>query len=260
MDEFLVAIISGVTLLCYTFFMYIIFDFKYKIYVRWTLAGILVLWLLISFWKRKINRSKLTKMGIDAESYMYYQKYTSWWNKVTFVLSYLIQDYVYEVKSRNKAYNFSKGMFRFDDSLGEYYIDWRLGWYDYLRMNILKNRLSLHKLRIFSLEKCNQMLLGALPEQKEFYKQVKEACQEKVNTLSKKNSVGMGTFSQVENFNKLYYMIRKNLCKMEQSRKFMKDNMDAYHLALKKKDKRKDDVREIKNLYIDLDKKDQNRM
>lgn len=186
---------------------------------------------------------------------MYYEKYTSFGNKFSYVLTYLLQDFVYEVKKRNKSYNFSKGMFRFDDSLGEYYIDCRIGWYSYFKINILKNRLSLHKLRIFSLSKCNEMLLSVFPEQAELYKQVKEEMQAKVNDFPIGKKLGYIHVNEVEGALDLYSDIRLNLLETEISRKFMKDNMEVYHGYLKKQEKRRDDVREIKNLYIELDKK-----
>lgn len=257
MDEFLVAIMSGIALLSYTIITWLLFDFKWKEYVRWALLVLIVVWVFAYLWKRRSDKKRLTRMGIDAENYVYYHKYTSFGNKFSYVLTYMIQDFIYEVKKRNKAYNFSKGMFRFDDSLGEYYIDCRIGWYAYIRYNILKNRLSLHKLRIFSLGKCNQMLLEVLPEQADLYKQVMSDFQNKVNEFPKGKKLGLVHLNEVEGSNGLHPLIRKNVYEMEVSRKFMQDNMDAYHTFLKKQEKRKDDVREIKNLYIDLDKKNE---
>ena len=50
-------------------------------------------------------------------------------------------------------------------------------------------------------------------------------------------------------------MILKNLVEMEKSRRFMKENTDIYHTMLQKAEKRKDDIREIKNFSVDLSEK-----
>ena len=255
MDEFLVAIMSAIVIVCYNIITKLLFSSEYQVYFRWGLfiliAGLIVAYLL----KRRWEKRHLIRMGIDAENYMYYEKYTSFGNKISYVVTYLLQDFVYEVKKRNKSYNFSKGMFRFDDSLGEYYIDCRIGWYAYFRINILKNRLSLHKLRIYSLTKCNDMLLNVFPEQAELYKQVKEEVQNNIDAFPAGKKLGYIHVDGAADALGLCPEIRRNLLEMEISRKFMKDNMDVYHEYLKKQDKRKDDVREIKNLYIDLNKK-----
>ena len=255
MDEFLVAIMSAIALLCYTILGKLLFESQYQEYFRWGFLILIVILIAAYLLKRKLEKRKLAKLGVDAENYMYYEKYTSFGNKFSYVLTYLLQDFVYEVKKRNKSYNFSKGMFRFDDSLGEYYIDCRIGWYSYFKINILKNRLSLHKLRIFSLSKCNEMLLSVFPEQAELYKQVKEEMQAKVNDFPIGKKLGYIHVNEVEGALDLYSDIRLNLLETEISRKFMKDNMEVYHGYLKKQEKRRDDVREIKNLYIELDKK-----
>lgn len=255
MDEFLVALMSGAALICYTILSKLLFESQYQVYFRWGLFLLIAILIIAYVFKRRLDKKRFTKLGIDAENYMYYEKYTSFGNKLSYVVTYLLQDFVYEVKKRNKSYNFSKGMFRFDDSLGEYYIDCRIGWYAYFKINILKNRLSLHKLRIFSLTKCNEMLLSVFPEQAELYKQIKEEMQNKVDEFPVGKKLGYIHVNEVTDAMSLYQDIRWNLLEMEISRKFMRDNMDVYHEYLKKQDKRKDDVREIKNLYIDINKK-----
>ena len=254
MDEFLVAIMSAVALLCYTLLGKLLFESQYQEYFRWGLFILIIVLILSYILKRIWDKHRLTKMGVDAENYMFYEKYTSFGNKFSYILTYLLQDFVYEVKKRNKSYNFSKGMFRFDDSLGEYYIDCRIGWYSYFKINILKNRLSLHKLRIFSLTKCNEMLLSAFPEQAELYKQVKAEVQSKVDGFPAEKKLGYIHVNEAADAMKLNPDIRLNLLEMEISRKFMRDNIDIYHGYLKKQEKRKDDVREIKNLHINIDK------
>lgn len=255
MDEFLVAIMSGVALLTYTFLTYLFTQSPIKVPARWavliTIAVLLVCYLL----KRYHDKRKWTKMGLDAETYMFYQKYTSFGNKISYVFTYMLQEFVYVVKRNNKEYNFSKGLFRYDDSLGEYYVDCRLAWYSYFKSNLLKNRLSLHKLRIFSFEKCNQMILELYSDQKETYKKVKKEVEEANNEIPFYISRKKSTVYRTEGAKELHPMILKNLVEMEKSRRFMKENTDIYHTMLQKAEKRKDDIREIKNFSVDLSEK-----
>lgn len=255
MDEFLVAIMSAAALLCYSLLGKLLFESQYQVYFRWGLFLLIAILVAAYLLGRIYEKRHLKKIGVDAENYMYYEKYTSLGNKIAYVVTYLLQDFIYEVKKRNKSYNFSKGMFRFDDSLGEYYIDCRIGWYAYFKINMLKNRLSLHKLRIFSLNKCNEMLLAAFPEQADLYKQVKAEVQQKIDAYPVGKKLGYIHVNEAKDAMQLYPGLRLNLLEMEISRKFMRDNVDVYHAYLKKQEKRKDDVREIKNLYIELDKK-----
>lgn len=143
-------------------------------------------------------------------------------------------------------------MFRYDDSLGEYYVDCRLAWYAYIRKNLLKNRLSLNKLRIFSLTKCNKMILDVYPDQKEDYEAVKKAWEEQVNELPVKKKPKKRTLKSLEGAARLDQLLISNLYEMEVSRKFMMDNKNNYQDMVQKADKRKDDVREIKNFQVDL--------
>lgn len=252
MDEFLVAIMTGIAFLLYTSFTYFIFRSKWKITIRWALLLLLVVVVILHLMKKRLIRRRLRKMEIDEESYLFYNKYTSLRNKISFIVTYLIQDYVYEVKRNNKSYNFSKGLFRYEEGLGEYYIDYRLTWYDYIRLNLMKNRLSLHKLRIFSLNKCNKMILERFPEQQETYKAVRENWTEIVNGLTKKQKPKKGALKKIEGAKSLDKLLIKNLYQMEVSRSFLMKHKKDYEIMMKKMDKRKEDVREVKNFYVDL--------
>lgn len=259
MDEFLVAIMSGIALVAYTIITYLLFRWKWKMYVRWIVLVFILLLIVFHYSRKRIIKNRLKRMGIDEESYLFYSKYTSFANRFSFVFTYLLQDFIYEVKKTNKAYNFSKGMFRYDDSLGEYYVDCRLAWYSYYKMNFLKNRLSLHKLRIFSLNKCNKMLLDKFEEQQETYESVKKVWEEKVNELPTGKKPKKAMLRTIEGAKEIHKLIFRNLYEMEVSRKFMMDNRERYLMMIKKSDKRKDDIREIKNFYVDLKEQERDR-
>lgn len=258
MDEFLVAIMSGCAFLAYTLLINFFTKSSHSSQVGWIIIGGIALLIVLYLFKRAWDKRQWRKKGLDPESYMFYQKYTSTGNKISYIFTYLLQDFVYVVKKTNKSYNFSKGLFRYDDSLGEYYIDCRIVWYSYIRFNILKNRLSLHKLNIFSLEKCNQMILALYPEQAELYKRVKEIWIENNNQVPLTSKISRKSMYEIEGAMDLDRLIRLNLFDMEQSRRFMMVNTPRYHTMIQKTEKRKDDSREIKNFVVDMN--DSNRM
>jgi hypothetical protein len=82
-----------------------------------------------------------------------------------------------------------------------------------------------------------------------------EELQAKVDEFPAEKKLGYIHVNEVSGAMELHPDVRLNLLEMEISRKFMRDNMDIYHGYLKKQEKRKEDVREIKNLYIDVTKK-----
>lgn len=258
MDEFLVAIMSGCAFLAYTLLINFFTKSSHSSQVGWIVIGGIALLIVLYLFKRGWDKRQWRKKGLDPESYMFYQKYTSTGNKISYVFTYLLQDFIYVVKKTNKSYNFSKGLFRYDDSLGEYYIDCRIVWYSYIRFNLLKNRLSLHKLNIFSMEKCNQMLLALYPEQEELYKKVKAGLIEINNQVPLTSRISPSAMYQIEGAMDLDRLIRLNLVKMEESRRFMMVNTPRYHTMIQKTEKRKDDSREIKNFVVDMN--DSNRM
>lgn len=259
LDEFLVAIMSGIALVLYTLITFFLFRWKWKIYARWAVLIVILLLMVIHYIKKSITKKHLKKMGLDEETYLFYSKYTSLSNRISFVFTYLLQDFIYEVKKTNKSYNFSKGLFRYDDSLGEYYVDCRIAWYSYYKANLLKNRLSLNKLKIFSLGKCNKMLLAQFEDQQESYDTIRKEWEQKVNELSDGKKPKKKMLKNIEGAKELHKLIFNNLYEMEVSRKFMMDNKERYLTMIKKSDKRKDDVREIKNFYVDLNEKERDR-
>ena len=82
MDEFLVAIMSAVALLCYTILGKLLFESQYQLYFRWGLFILIVVLIISYILQRRWDKYRMTKLGVDAENYMYYEKYTSFGNKL----------------------------------------------------------------------------------------------------------------------------------------------------------------------------------
>lgn len=105
------------------------------------------------------------------------------------------------------------------------------------------------------MEKCNQMLLALYPEQEELYKKVKAGLIEINNQVPLTSRISPSAMYQIEGAMDLDRLIRLNLVKMEESRRFMMVNTPRYHTMIQKTEKRKDDSREIKNFVVDMNEK-----
>lgn len=72
-----------------------------------------------------------------------------------------------------RNYNFCKGLDVYDGGVSEYYIKFRNTWYRYLKLTMIRHRISLKKLQAFSCDMKNEMIIAALntPEEKEMHHQ-----------------------------------------------------------------------------------------
>lgn len=96
------------------------------------------------------------------------------------------------------------------------------------------------------------MILDVYADQKEDYEAVKKAWEEQVNELPANKKPKKRALKKIEGAARLDKLLIANLYEMEVSRKFMMDNKERYQTMVSKSEKRKDDVREIKNFQIDL--------
>ena len=112
MDEFLVAIMSAIAFLCYGFLTRLLFESEYQVYFRWGLLILIVVLIVAYLLKRRWDKYRLTKLGVDAENYMYYEKYTSFGNKFSYILiiklnrliNFELEDFKKQVKDAISKY------------------------------------------------------------------------------------------------------------------------------------------------------------
>ena len=65
-----------------------------------------------------------------------------------------------------RNFNFCKGLDVYDGGVSEYYIKFRNTWYRYLKLTLMRHRISLKKLQAFSCDMKNEMIIAALETNK----------------------------------------------------------------------------------------------
>lgn len=116
-----------------------------------------------------IKFKNIKKLNVDFDDYLYYDKYTSPLYRAGYFISYLVQNILFDYTYMKRNYNFCKGLDVYDGGVSEYYIKFRNTWYRYLKLTMIRHRISLKKLQAFSCDMKNEMIIAALntPEEKE---------------------------------------------------------------------------------------------
>ena len=115
-----------------------------------------------------IKFKNIKKLNVDFDDYLYYDKYTSPLYRAGYFISYLVQNILFDYTYMKRNYNFCKGLDVYDGGVSEYYIKFRNTWYRYLKLTMIRHRISLKKLQAFSCDMKNEMIIAALntPEEK----------------------------------------------------------------------------------------------
>ena len=66
-------------------------------------------------------------------------------------IQYLVQNILFDYTYMKRNYNFCKGLDVYDGGVSEYYIKFRNTWYRYLKLTMIRHRISLKKLQAFFL-------------------------------------------------------------------------------------------------------------
>ena len=115
-----------------------------------------------------IKFKNIKKLNVDFDDYLYYDKYTSPLYRAGYFISYLVQNILFDYTYMKRNYNFCKGLDVYDGGVSEYYIKFRNTWYRYLKLTMIRHRISLKKLQAFSCDMKNEMIIAALntPEER----------------------------------------------------------------------------------------------
>ena len=102
-----------------------------------------------------IKFKNIKKLNVDFDDYLYYDKYTSPLYRAGYFISYLVQNILFDYTYMKRNYNFCKGLDVYDGGVSEYYIKFRNTWYRYLKLTMIRHRISLKKLQAFSCDMKN---------------------------------------------------------------------------------------------------------
>ncbi len=165
---FVVAIGAAIYGLSQTVFM----EGPNQLYYRLGAITIIVFLILFYYIRNTIKKRHLRKLHVNIDDYYYYDKFTSPLYQIGYFISYFFQNLLFDYTYMRRNFNFCKGLDTYDAGVSEYYIKFRNTWYNYLKLLIIRHRVSLHKLRSFACAMMNELIFTAMEdeEKKAFYK------------------------------------------------------------------------------------------
>ena len=160
---FVVAIGAAIYGLSHTVFM----EGPNQIYYRAGAIAIVLVIVLFYYIRNTIRKRHLRKLKVNIEDYNYYDKFTSPIYQIGYFISYFFQNLLFDYTYMRRNFNFCKGLDAYDAGVSEYYIKFRNTWYNYLRLLLIRHRVSLHKLRSFACAMKNDLIFSALEEEEQ---------------------------------------------------------------------------------------------
>lgn len=172
MFEMFITLIAAIAASAYGLSRSVFMNGPYRNYYRLGLLVFIILVIFISVTYRSIRNSRIRRMNVNLEHYLYYHKYTSILYRIGYFISYLIQNILFDYTYMRRNFNFCKGLDVYDGGVSEYYIKFRNTWYKYLSLTMKRHRISLKKLQAFAAVMKNEMIYEALPDDeiKAYYK------------------------------------------------------------------------------------------
>ncbi|MCD8021199.1 MAG: hypothetical protein LUF92_16990 [Clostridiales bacterium] len=177
----------------------------YRNYYRFAALAIIVFIYLAYRIRHDMRRFHLRQLHVDVKDYIYYEKYTSLLYRAGYLISYLIQNILFDYIYMRRNFNFCKGLDVYDGGVSEYYIKFRGTWYQYLKVTLLRHKVSLQKLQAYASDVKNEMILNALEtdEEKKVYLNFSEEARqffEEHNSLMKDDLKTFPDFHQIDSY------------------------------------------------------------
>lgn len=193
-----------------------------------------------------IKFKNIKKMNVDLDDYLYYDKYTSPLYRAGYFISYLVQNILFDYTYMKRNYNFCKGLDVYDGGVSEYYIKFRNTWYRYLKLTLIRHRISLKKLQAFSCDMKNEMIIAALdtPEKKELYHLFEKEAE---NTFQEQKSLDKKALAQFTNVSEIMPLFQKNILKRYRALAYAtKKEPELVAMVKKQEFRRERDVNDFK--------------
>lgn len=173
------------------------------------LALILIIYILYKI-HHNARRRHLTRLQVDAEAYVYYDKYTSLLYRAGYFISYFVQNILFDYIYMWRNFNFCKGLDVYDGGVGEYYLKFRHTWYRYVKLTRYRHKVSLKKLQSYAADVKNQMIVEALQSEKkkEMYINFSEEAKQ---YFEEHQSISRAILKSFANYDKIDWYYRKNI-------------------------------------------------
>lgn len=183
--------------------------------------GVVLLILFIYFTsKRWLRHHRIRAMHVDFEEYMYYDKYTSFLYRAGYFISYLLQNILFDYNYMRRNFNYCKGLDVYNGGVGEYYIKFRNTWYKYLKLTMLRHKVSVKKLQSYSAQTRNTLILNALDSDEDrliclnFAKNTDKA-------FRRAHVIGDHLLRSLPDYNKVPLFFKENLIKIYQAELYL---------------------------------------
>lgn len=156
------------------------------------------------------RRDHIQRLHVDAEKYIYYDKYTSLLYRAGYLISYFVQNVLFDYIYMRRNFNFCKGLDIYSGGVSEYYIKFRGTWYQYIKITRYRHKVSLRKLQAYAADVKNQMIYDALAteEEKELYGRFAKLADE---IYLEKGIVSKSDLKAFEQYHKIDFYYRRNL-------------------------------------------------
>ncbi|MBQ9155585.1 MAG: hypothetical protein IJ137_02250 [Eubacterium sp.] len=171
MFEMFITALAAIAVAVYGFSRSAFMTGPYVFYYRAGLAIILFLILMFVIIRSWVRHHRINALHVNYDEYMYYHKYTSLLYRAGYFISYLIQNILFDYNYMRRNFNFCKGVDAYDGGVGDYYIKFRNTWFRYLKLTLLRHKVSIKKLQSFAAQQKNGLILAAMETEEE-----KERC------------------------------------------------------------------------------------
>ncbi len=173
------------------------------------LAIIIIIYILYKI-HHTARQRHLRRLHVEPEGYIYYEKYTSLLYRAGYLISYFVQNILFDYIYMWRNFNFCKGLDVYDGGVGEYYIKFRHTWYRYLKLTRYRHKVSLKKLQGYAADVKNKMIEDALQtnEEKAIYRAFSE---EAKNYFDEHQTLTKGIIKGFANYDKIDWYYQKNI-------------------------------------------------
>ncbi len=171
MFEMFLTIMAALIAALYGLSQSVLMNGPHRNYYRIGLIAIILIVYILYKIHHNARRSHVRRLHVDPETYIYYDKYSSFLYRAGYLISYFIQNILFDYIYMWRNFNFCKGLDVYDGGVSEYYMKFRHTWYRYMRLTRRRHKLSLKKLQAYAADVKNQMIADAAQteEEKELY-------------------------------------------------------------------------------------------
>lgn len=250
MFEMLITMLAALFASIWAATKIIFMDPRYSKIILVSLAVLIIVLILIVNIRRSQKKAYLEKINVVPGDYQYYDKFTSPLYRIGYFISYLIQNILFDYTYMKRNFNFCKGLDVYNGGVSEYYIKFRNTWYRYLKLTLLRHKVSLNKLKSYACNMKNELIYNGIEDDeiKAKYKEFNICVREHFAEFGMISKADLNSFPHVDELNKLY---KKNIMKSFKALTYaQKKEPKIVDLVNRQEYRSKRDVNDFKKMNI----------